>query len=59
MTPKELFESVGRSGIRKMHPGRRLQRRPGEEITGGLALSVGITDTPVGLTDGPGWNHGS
>jgi hypothetical protein len=35
MTPKELFESVGRSGIRKMHPGNRRQRCPGEGIAGG------------------------
>lgn len=34
MTPRELFESVGRSGIRKMHPGTRWKPSPGEGIAG-------------------------
>jgi len=44
MTPRELFDSVGRSGIRKMHPGTRWKPRPGERVDG---RRIGV----------PGWDQ--
>lgn len=45
MTPRELFDSVGRSGIRKIHPGTRWKPRPGERVAG---RRIGV----------PGWGQG-